>query len=104
MFSKMSERMTLAVDWDARSLRLVHARVRKGAIQVDRMLSVDVPPGLDVADPQALGPRDLDNWSRELDNYVIADAFADLVSRGPHAVKKMEKWSRRGRSAVEQRA
>lgn len=47
-----------------------------------------------VADPQALGARDLDDWSRELDNYVITDAFAGMVSRSPQALTKMEKWSR----------
>ena len=34
-----------------------------------------------VADPEALGARDLDTWSRELDNYVVTDAFAALAER-----------------------
>jgi hypothetical protein len=46
-----------------------------------------------VADPQALGARELDDWSRELDNYVITDAFAGMVSKSTHALTKMEKWS-----------
>ncbi len=50
-----------------------------------------------VADPEALGPRDLDTWSRDLDNYVVTDAFAGMAARSPHALKKIEKWSR-GRS------
>lgn len=45
-----------------------------------------------VADPGALGSRQLDAWARELDSYVIADAFSALVARGPLAAKKAAQW------------
>ena len=48
-----------------------------------------------VADPAALGGRDLDGWARDLDSYVIADAFASLVARSPHALAKVRAWKDR---------
>jgi 3-methyladenine DNA glycosylase AlkD len=47
-----------------------------------------------VADPEALGARELDTWSRELDNYVVTDAFAAMAARSSLALKKIDKWSR----------
>ncbi len=47
-----------------------------------------------VADPEQLTSGTLDAWSNALDNYVLADAFGDLVARTPFAFKKFEKWSR----------
>jgi 3-methyladenine DNA glycosylase AlkD len=48
-----------------------------------------------VADPAAMTSRQLDAWARDLDSYVIADAFASLVMRGPHARRKFEAWKNR---------
>lgn len=45
-----------------------------------------------VADPQALGLRELDAMARELDNYVLTDAFSVLVARSPHREKKFAAW------------
>lgn len=36
----------------------------------------------------------LDGWARELDSYVITNAFSSLVSRTPFAHAKFEKWNR----------
>lgn len=47
-----------------------------------------------VADPEQLTSGTLDAWSKAPDNYVLADAFGDLVARTPFALKKFEKWSR----------
>ena len=47
-----------------------------------------------IADPAATTGAELDKWIRDVDNYVLADAFAGLVSRTPVARKKMEKWTR----------
>ena len=47
-----------------------------------------------VADPAAMRSSTLDSWARDLDNYSLADAFGDLVSRTPFARNKFEKWSR----------
>lgn len=46
-----------------------------------------------IADPAELTSRDLDSWVKDLDNYVIADAFSGLVAQTPWARKKMELWS-----------
>ena len=45
-----------------------------------------------VADPAALGSRELDAWARELDNSVVTDAFSSLVARTPHALRKFAAW------------
>ena len=47
-----------------------------------------------IADPAATTGAQLDKWIRDVDNYVLADAFAGLASRTPVARKKMEKWTR----------
>jgi 3-methyladenine DNA glycosylase AlkD len=45
-----------------------------------------------IADPDQLSSSTLDAWVKELDNYVITDAFASLAGKSPHARKKMDKW------------
>jgi len=47
-----------------------------------------------IADPAALSPRDLDAWARDLDNYVVTDAFSALASATPHAAAKAMRWIR----------
>jgi 3-methyladenine DNA glycosylase AlkD len=46
-----------------------------------------------VADPAQVEDHLLEAWAQDLDNYVIADAFAGLVSRTPLARPKMEAWT-----------
>lgn len=48
-----------------------------------------------VADPSAPGSRDLDAWARDLDSYVITDAFSELVAFSPHAHRKVDAWKNR---------
>jgi 3-methyladenine DNA glycosylase AlkD len=48
-----------------------------------------------VADPLAMTARQLDTWARDLDDYVLCDAFSGLVARGPHARRKAEAWKKR---------
>ena len=45
-----------------------------------------------IADPQAVRAIELERWIRDVDNYVVADAFSSMVSRTPFAVSKAEKW------------
>ncbi|HEY7546669.1 MAG TPA: DNA alkylation repair protein [Blastocatellia bacterium] len=47
-----------------------------------------------IADPAALTDREIENWSRDLSNYVITDAVARLIARSPLARKKMERWTK----------
>lgn len=45
----------VAVDWDDRTLRVVHALLAKRSVKIDRMLSVKVPAGVDPANPEQMG-------------------------------------------------
>jgi 3-methyladenine DNA glycosylase AlkD len=45
-----------------------------------------------VADAGVMTSRDLDGWARQLDSYVISDAFSSLVARSPLALKKFLAW------------
>jgi len=45
----------LALDWDTRELRVVHAYVGKRGVKVDRLLSVPVPRSVDPANPEQMG-------------------------------------------------
>ncbi|NUM54078.1 MAG: DNA alkylation repair protein [Candidatus Hydrogenedentes bacterium] len=46
-----------------------------------------------IADPAKLTAKQAEAWAKTLGNYVIADAFAGLVARSPHACAKLEKWA-----------
>jgi 3-methyladenine DNA glycosylase AlkD len=48
-----------------------------------------------VADPAAFSSRDLDAMARQLDNYVLTHALAEVVARGPHRLKKFAAWKNR---------
>ena len=48
-----------------------------------------------VADPDRMTSGQLDAWARELDSYVLADAFSALVARTGLARKKFEQWRNR---------
>jgi 3-methyladenine DNA glycosylase AlkD len=46
-----------------------------------------------IADPAQITDSLLESWVKELDNYVIADAFSTLVNKTPLAREKMENWT-----------
>ena len=51
-----------------------------------------------IADPKMIqeeGPRQdwLESWAADLDNYIIADAFAEFVSKIAAAREQAERWS-----------
>ncbi|BBB46926.1 DNA alkylation repair protein [Pelolinea submarina] len=46
-----------------------------------------------VADEQSIMECLLDRWLADLDNYILTDAFADLVGRTRFALKKADEWS-----------
>ena len=48
-----------------------------------------------VADPAAMTSKDLDAWVRDLDNYVVTDAFSTLVLRSGRGLRKFETWKDR---------
>lgn len=47
-----------------------------------------------IADPEAVTDKLLEDWRKDLDNYVITDALTGLVARTPHCRQKAEKWMR----------
>ncbi|MEO6709256.1 MAG: DNA alkylation repair protein, partial [Planctomycetota bacterium] len=44
------------------------------------------------ADAARLSAKDLESWVRALDNYVITEAFARLISLSPHAIAGADEW------------
>jgi 3-methyladenine DNA glycosylase AlkD len=47
-----------------------------------------------IADPKQANDRLLESWSKDLNNYTQADAFAKYTDQAGFARKKMEKWSK----------
>jgi 3-methyladenine DNA glycosylase AlkD len=45
-----------------------------------------------IADPQQADSAMLDAWARDLDNYVITDAFSTYVAATPFAQQQAERW------------
>ncbi len=81
------------------------------AIQVDHALAVELWESGNhdacvlatmIADPGQMTSRQLDSWARQLDSYVIADAFSRLVARSGVARRKFEQWRDRGSEFVGQ--
>lgn len=62
----------LAIDWDARTLRVAHAVLGKQGAQIDRLLSVAIPNGVDPANPEQMGRH----ISRVLDEAGIGTKHA----------------------------
>ena len=48
-----------------------------------------------VADPAALSARDLDAWVREIDNYLLCDAFSTLAARTGLGLGRFAVWKKR---------
>lgn len=45
-----------------------------------------------ITDPESVDEAQLDAWARDLDNYSIADAFAEMVAKTSIARAKAEHW------------
>jgi len=45
-----------------------------------------------IADPGAMTVTKLNAWVKELDNYVITDAFSGLAAKSPHAWGRVTVW------------
>ncbi len=71
----------VAIDWDARTLRIVHAFVQKRGLKVDRLLSAVIPPDCDTTSPEQMGRhirRVLDR-ERIHTKHAIVDVPRDQV-------------------------
>lgn len=53
-----------------------------------------------IADPREIRSSRLDEWVRDLNNYVLTDAFSDLVGQSPFAKAKTRKWTRSSKEFV----
>lgn len=47
-----------------------------------------------IADPDELDIKTINAWVKDVDNYVVADAFGGLVGRTKHACKKADQWAK----------
>ncbi len=55
MAARPPPRKVVAIDWDSRTLRVVHAFVGKRGIKIDRILSAAIPGDLELGNPELLG-------------------------------------------------
>jgi 3-methyladenine DNA glycosylase AlkD len=53
-----------------------------------------------IADPRQIRSSRLDEWVRDLNSYVLTDAFSDLVGHSPFAKTKMRRWTRSSKEFV----
>ena len=53
-----------------------------------------------IADPRMFDSKLLEEWVRDLDNYVIADAFGGMAARTDHARDKADRWAESKREYV----
>lgn len=55
MLGNVRAKKIVAIDWDTRTLRLVHAFIGKRGPKIDRVLSVAIPKEVDLSNPQQMG-------------------------------------------------
>lgn len=46
-----------------------------------------------IADPKGLSAKTVDAWAKDLDSYVLTDAFSGVVARSRYARSRMQKWT-----------
>jgi len=79
-----SPKRIVAVDWDTRTLRIVHALLGKRGVKIDRLLSAPIPPELDLANPEQLGRH----IRRVLDQEGIHTKYATVDIPRDQAILK----------------
>lgn len=55
MGGRVQPKKIVAIDWDARTLRVVHAFVGKRGLKIDRILAAAIPADIDLNSPEHLG-------------------------------------------------
>lgn len=55
MADRVSPPRIVSIDWDIRTLRVVHAHISKRGLKIDKLLTTAIPDGLDVDDPESMG-------------------------------------------------
>jgi 3-methyladenine DNA glycosylase AlkD len=48
-----------------------------------------------IADPEKMTAADMDAWVKDLDNYIVCDAFSGLVARSGDGMAKFKAWKSR---------
>lgn len=79
MPAKPRSKHLVALDWDAHTLRVVHALITKRGLKIDRLLSVAIPSTVDTANPEQMGlhiRRTLDQESITV-RHVVVDVPRD---------------------------
>ena len=77
--SRQVPKKIVALDWDSRHLRVVHARVRRREVQIDRLLAARIPPDVDPQDAQQLGAhiRKVLDQEHLTTRYAVVDVPRD---------------------------
>ena len=55
MSNRVRSKKVLAIDWNTRTLRVVHAQVGKRGVKIDRVFCVAIPADVDPANPEQMG-------------------------------------------------
>lgn len=55
MAAKTRSGKIVSIDWDVRSVRVVHASVSKRGVSIDRLLSAEIPADVQPSDPVSMG-------------------------------------------------
>jgi len=82
VFSSSRIKRIVALDWDTRTLRVVHAIFGKRGVKIDRLLAVGIPSEVDQSDPDDMGAfvrRVLDQEGIST-RHAVVDIPRDQVS------------------------
>ncbi len=85
MSGKSRPKRIVAVDWDAHTLRVVHANVGKRGASIDRLLAGTIPSSVDPSNPKQMGIH----LRRTLDHEGIATKHAVVDVPRDQAILKM---------------
>ncbi len=72
MSANARQKNIVAIDWDAQTLRVVHAGTGKRGVKIDRIFSSRIPESVDTFDPEQMGKH----IRQTLDHEGIATRFA----------------------------
>ncbi len=89
------------VEGDSHGVSFAHLRAVARRIQTDQKLAEKLWKSGNhdarilatmVADPAAISSAEVDAWARDLDNYILCDAFSGFVSKTPFVDEKIDRW------------
>lgn len=82
MLGSLAEQPILSIDWDPRTLRIVHARCSRKAVRIDQVFSVPIPDTVAPGDAASLGAfiREALDQARIRTKRVVVDMPRDQVN------------------------